>query len=119
MAFHPNALARVLIPIAMAQRTITYSELGVSLGRTGASPGLGLGSDLAKLEEWLKEHSLPPLTSLVVSKQTGRPSDEGSFGGVRFGDFSTEELDKLQQECFAYEWEAQQLKAIGVDPPQS
>lgn len=98
----------------MAQRTITYSELGVSLGRTGASPGLRLGSDLAKLEEWLKEHALPPLTFLVVSKTTGRPSDQGSFGGVPFANYSSEEIERQQQACFDHIWDETRLKTIGV-----
>lgn len=116
MAFHRNTLARVLVPVAVAQRTMTYSELGISLGRTGKSPGLGLGSDLAKLEDWLKAHTLRPLTSLVVSKETGRPSDEGSLDGVRFADISTEKVEQLQKACFEYEWDEKQLKAIVVKP---
>ena len=114
MAYHPNHIPRVLVKVAMTGGTITYTELGEALGRDGFAPGLGLGADLDKCQHWLNDNGLPPLTSLVVSKETGRPSENGDFFGVRFGDMPDEKLTELQNQCYQYEWKDQQLKALGV-----
>jgi hypothetical protein len=114
MAHHPNLIARVLVKVAMDGETITYSELGTALGKSGVSPGLGLGPDLDRCQEWLKKNGLPPLTSLVVSKETGKPAAEGMFFGTKFGDMTDEELTALQNECFEFQWTDRVLKALGI-----
>ncbi|WP_146694538.1 hypothetical protein [Thioclava sp. F42-5] len=117
MAYHPNHITRILACAAMNEKTITYSELGEKLGKSGPTPGLGLGKDLYKCQEWLKEHDLPPLTLLVQSKQTGLPSSEGSYDGRKFGEMNEQEIRDLQQSCFSYKWSASQLKALGISSP--
>ncbi|WP_146642608.1 hypothetical protein [Thioclava marina] len=101
----------------MKRETVTYSELGTKLGKTGAMPGRGLGSDFYNCQEWLKEKSLPPLTFLVLKKQSGRPSDEGRYNGRKFGDMNDEEIQVMQESCFSYEWSSKVLKALGIEGP--
>lgn len=116
MAHHPNHVARVLVKVALKPDTITYTQLGKALGRTGSNPGRGLGPDLDRCQDWLKKHDLPPLTVLVVQKSSGMPSPDGTFFGRTFGDMTDEEIAALQRECFEYAWTAGQLKALGPSP---
>lgn len=114
MAYHPNRVAGELVKISMKRQTITYTDLGVALCRAGASPGRGLGPYLDACQDWLKKYNLPPLTSLVVRKETGRPSSEAIFFGKKFGDMTDEEINSLQTECFDFQWTEKHLKALGV-----
>ena len=116
MAHHPNHVARVLVKVALKPDTITYTQLGKALGRTGSNPGRGLGSDLDRCQDWLKKHDLPPLTVLVVQKSSGMPSPDETFVGRTFGDLTDEEIAALQQECFEYAWTAGQVNALGRSP---
>ena len=95
-----NHLARPVIRAAMQRSTITYGELGEEVGVIAR----GLGPHLARLEKWCAAKGIPPLTVLVVTLDTGLPSDEGTYRGIRYGDMSPKELDELQGSVFDHDW---------------
>lgn len=116
MPFSPEEVARVIIPAAMKRCTMTYKDFGVALGRTDRAPWRGHGKTLYDFQDWLRENQLPPLSLLVVNKQSGRPSSDGYHSGRRFSDMSQEELEGLQEECFAYKWPLSLLTSLGIQP---
>jgi hypothetical protein len=108
-------IAKVLVRVARNAETISYAQLGEALGKAGGAPGRGLGRDLDRCQDWLKKNGLPPLTSLVVRQDTGKPSADGTFFGRTFGEMTEEELAALQRECFEYAWTPEQLRAFGAE----
>ncbi|MFW6413218.1 MAG: hypothetical protein ACOC0V_03705 [Oceanicaulis sp.] len=101
MKIHPGHLAYHIVQAARRRRTLTYAELGEAVGLIAR----GLGLHLAALETWCAENGLPPLTLLVVKRDTGRPSDEGRYQGRRYGEMSPDEIDRLQREVFDHDWD--------------
>lgn len=102
---HPNHVAQPIVRAALRKETISYSELGIALGRSETSvPGRGWGKHLKNLEEWCDRNGLPPLTLLVVRKGDTRPGADGTFKGRRYGEMSDEEIAALQTKVFDYPW---------------
>jgi hypothetical protein len=95
-----NHLARPIIRAAKRRATITYGELGEEVGVIAR----GLGPHLARLEKWCSANRLPPLTVLVVSLETGRPSPDGRYRGVEYGKMADGELELLQNSVFDHDW---------------
>jgi hypothetical protein len=115
MTFSPEAVARVLIPIAMRKQTITYKDLGIALGRTDRAPWRGLGKTLYGFQDWIIARELPPLSLLVVNKASRRPSANGQYKGVTFSAMSDSDIQKLQEECFTFTWPQDLLGELGIE----
>ena len=112
---HPNHLARVIITAARRGELISYSDLGVALGRSSdAMPGRRLGKDLVELEKWCAAHRLPPLSLMVVEKGKTRPGDTGTFKGRPYAEMSDAEIEDLQRKVFQFDW-TPHLKALGLE----
>ena len=81
----------VLICKASNRQTMTYGELAQILGFKGASP---IGNVLDYIYQYCKQNSdgLPPLSIIVVNKQTGKP------GSGMPPDFSE------QERVFQFDW---------------
>jgi alkylated DNA nucleotide flippase Atl1 len=61
----------VLIAMAHARRVVTYGEVAEIIGwKTPKNIGWFLGP----IYQWVRQHKLPMLTWIVVSKATGEPS---------------------------------------------
>ena len=120
---HPNHVARPIVRAALERKTITYSELGVALGRDPEKmPGRGWGPSLKALELWCGKNNLPPLTVCVVAKDTGRPASEGTYKGRAYGEMSDEEIATLQSAVFSHRWLENHAKVFALDDliaPQS
>lgn len=75
----------------MNRQTLTYELLGVRIG----IPAFALGNHLGHVMHYCVQQKLPPLTALVVSKETGRPG---------LGFTATDDPDKAREQVFTYPW---------------
>lgn len=83
----------VLAWAATNRQSMTYVMLS---GLTGV-PAPGLGQLLEPIQSYCLVHGLPPLTILVVQKDSGMP-------GSGFTGASATELASKLQEVFRYDW---------------
>jgi alkylated DNA nucleotide flippase Atl1 len=90
----------LLINAAKDRKTYTYGEIAKTLGFGGA----GVMAPLLGCIMWFcEEKSLPPLTVLVVNKETGLPGD---------GLTTLEEVNKDRENVFNFNW-------FSIEPPQN
>ena len=92
---HPERAAQVwqiLVAAAMDRRTMTY--LGLSELMYGRPASGVLDAILGHVAHFCNEHSLPPLTSIVVNKATGVPGD-----GIPI-----ENLPNVREEVYDFDW---------------
>lgn len=59
----------VLVLAAINRQILTYEQVAQLIG----IPRVAMGSVLAPIQAYCQVHNLPPLTVLVVSKETGMP----------------------------------------------
>jgi len=81
----------VLAWAARNRQVLTYEILGKLIG----VPQQGLGRLLEPIQSYCLQEELPPLTILVVRKDTGIP-------GVGF--IAAEDIPGTQAKVFAYDW---------------
>jgi hypothetical protein len=81
----------VLAWAATNRQTLTYGILGKLVG----VPARGLGHLLEPIHAYCVEHSLPPLTSLVVSSDSGIPGT---------GFHAAADVPKALQAVFTFDW---------------
>jgi len=81
------------------RQTITYGVLGRLIG----VPAPGLGQLLDPIQTYCLAQGLPPLTSLVVSEDTGLPGS---------GFVAAEDVPRAQAAVFRHDW-------LGVTPPNA
>ena len=82
---------QILISAAHNRQILTYKIVG-------KFTGMGAGTQSQTLDmimRYCKRNKLPPLTSLVVKKTTGRPGS---------GLTTVVDLDRDREEVFAYNW---------------
>lgn len=84
---------QVLLSLAHNRQTVTYESLAEIIRMGNIS--IGLTQPLTMLMNYCKENNLPPLTILVVQKNTGIPGP---------GLTTIEELNKDRETVFNYEW---------------
>lgn len=80
----------ILIACAHSRQTLTYSNLADRMGYQDVRP---IGQVLDYFFHYCIQHDLPPLTGLVVNKNTGLPGE-----GMGEYDFSD------QEQVFTYDW---------------
>jgi len=83
----------VLAWAARHRQTITYQQLGQA---TGMHPA-GVGMILAPIQDYCLDRNLPPLTVLVVQKDTGLP-------GVGFTAAQAVQTASDQAKVFSFDW---------------
>ena len=81
----------ILALAARNRQELTYEIVGQLIG----VPQMGLGNLLEPIQSYCLVHKLPPLTLLVVSKNSGKPSD---------GFTATKDVPEQRQKVFAFEW---------------
>ena len=89
---------QILIAKAESRQTITYGDLGKLIGYRGAT---NLSHILGHIKDYCDQNKLPPLTALVVNKQTGIPGK--GLDTLKDGDSDRESV-------FKYDW-------YGIVPP--
>jgi putative restriction endonuclease len=89
-----------LIGLARTRSTITYTDLSQLIHRGGAHM---MGPALEPLKDWCKARALPPLTVLVVSKETGLPGE-----GVEVAD-----IPRQTMEVFKHDWLSHMPPTVG------
>jgi hypothetical protein len=102
---------------AWNRQVLTYEMVGRLIG----VPQQGLGHLLEPIQSYCMVHKLPPLTSLVVSRQTGLPSP---------GFVAAQNVPLEQVRVFEFDWlehtaptpelleqAAKQLPSNGIPPP--
>ena len=83
---------QILVGAAMQRRTLTYGLLAELIHY---QVPVALGRPLAHIMYWCQDNGLPPLTALVVSEQSGLPSEGLQIDG---------DLHKAREVAFAYDW---------------
>ena len=81
----------VLVMIADQRGTIQYGQLAEAIGYTGVWANIGGMLDVIK--DYCEAKHLPALTTLVVAKDTGRPTRS-----------SVEDVDAEREKIYAYHW---------------
>ena len=81
----------VLVAAAINRQLLTYDMVGPRVGM----PAVGLGMILAYIMNYCDHKHLPPLTVLVVNKDTGRP-------GV--GLLTSADIDRDRERVFQHNW---------------
>lgn len=87
---------QILISEARNRRTITYEMLADMLGYKGAG---ALGKRLGPIWAFCKYHNLPPLTVIVVGKDSGEPGE----GLEEYKDIGGS-FDQTRENVFKYNW---------------
>lgn len=90
---HPRRAVQVwliLIACAYNRQTLTYSDLA---SRIGYGDVRSIGKVLDYVYNYCKFYNLPPLTGLVVNKNTGLPGK--GMGNYSFAD---------QEQIFTFDW---------------
>lgn len=82
---------QVLIAAAHNRQILTYQILGKTIG----VPARGLAPHLGHLMRYCKRAGLPPLTVLVVQKDSGKPGE---------GFTTFEDLHRDRERVFAQDW---------------
>ncbi|MGL5335984.1 MAG: hypothetical protein ACRC9R_07555 [Enterovibrio sp.] len=88
------------------QETITYGELAELLGYP-AQAGRTLQEALGCVSLYCRENDLPPLSCIVVNKQTNMPGWEGMIP-------EGETLEEAQEGVWDTQWHLYRTPAIGV-----
>ena len=93
MTSHQRAVQiwQVLIAAAHNRQTITYELLGELIG----VPPHGLAPRLDHIMRYCQANGLPPLTVLVVGKDSGSPSE---------GLTTTNNADRDRERVFRHQW---------------
>jgi len=81
----------VLVGLARTRSTITYEDLSDIIHRGGAHM---MANALRPLRDWCRNNDLPPLTVLVVNKNTGLPGE-----GVEVAN-----VPKAFADVYAHDW---------------
>ena len=90
----------LLVCAARDRRTYTYGELASALGMGGAGV---MGQFLGPIMYYCREQQLPPLTVLVVNKDTGLPGS---------GLTTLENVNLDRERVFAHDW-------FQMEPPET
>ena len=81
----------VLVMTAKQRGTIQYGQLATAIGYEGVWGNVG--SLLDPIKDYCEAHGLPALTSLVVAKDTGRPTR-----------VFVEDVDAEREKIYSYRW---------------
>ena len=97
LELNANMIWCVIVTVAHLQgRTITYEEVGDLTGINHRN----LGKPLQMVANYCEANKVPPITVLVVRKDTGVPSE----GSEQFGTKVPAEIFQLQQQVYAFDW---------------
>ncbi len=80
------------------QNTVTYSEINAALGYKGNASGHAIRAGMDLIVLYCKENNLPQLTSLIINKKSGVPTE-----GYAYGD--GENILEEHKKCFNQKWE--------------
>jgi putative restriction endonuclease len=81
----------ILTAAAHNRQVLTYQLVGELIGM----PPIGLTQPLGLIMHYCEDQGLPPLTVLVVSKESGKPGE---------GLTTVQTLDKGREKVFNYNW---------------
>jgi hypothetical protein len=89
-------LYQILIGYAARHQTISYLDLARLIGWKSGRP---LGKPLGYLMFWCQKNKLPPITAIVVDRNSGIP-------GTGFTAATAGKVPRAQQEVFKKDWYA-------------
>ena len=92
----------VLLLAARNRQTITYGMLGKFVGGIGAHH---FGRMLAVVARYCEEKRYPPLTVIVVSKNSGKPSEDSGFPKDSNLVLDSTVILKRTQDVFLHPWD--------------
>lgn len=85
----------ILVIAASNRQVLTYEIVGKACG----TPAASIGDFLAPIQQYCSEQDLPPLTSLVVGKESGSPGE---------GFIAAKDVLRAQARTFSHNWLAAQ-----------
>ena len=90
----------LLVCAARERRTYTYGDIATILGMGGAGP---IGGFLGPIMYYCAENELPPLTVLVVNRDTGMPGE---------GLTTIDDVNVDRERVFTHDW-------FAMEPPET
>lgn len=84
-----------LVMLATNKQTKTYKEMAEQFGGLP----VGMGVPLSRIANYCHSKSLPLLSVLIVSKDTGLPSDPRFYS-----DLGVDDLEAEIKNCFEFDW---------------
>jgi len=95
--------AEIIYPLLLSKvkskETVTYGEINSALGYKGNASGHAIRPGMDLIVLYCKDSVFPQLTSLIVNKSSGVPTD-----GYAYGD--GENIPDEHSKCFNHQWEA-------------
>lgn len=88
----------LLIKRAQVRTTATYGEVNAALGYKGNASGHAIRAGMDLIVLYCKEAGTPQLTSMIVNKNTGEPTDAYAYG-------EGEDIPKEHSRCYEHDWE--------------
>ena len=94
--------ASIIYPLLVKYRNdrsvITYGEVNSALGYKGNASGHAIRAGMDLIVLYCKEYGLPQLTSLIINKNSGEPTEGYAYG-------EGENISEEHMKCFNHKWE--------------
>lgn len=105
----------VLVKLAESHQTVFYTEIRDEIEREFGIryASRAIGGLLEPIQDHCQEKEIPPLTVLVINKNTGLPGS----GFVAESIISKEILEQKKGDVFAYNWKFEENPFQGYDSP--
>jgi hypothetical protein len=88
----------LLVKYAKSRTTLTYRDVNNALGYKGNASGHAIRPGMDLIVLYCKEAKYPQLTSLIVNKVSGVPTD-----GYAYGDGT--DIPDEHSKCYGHHWE--------------
>lgn len=88
----------LLVQSAKTGCTLTYREVNDSLGYKNNASGHAIRPGMDLIVLYCKDAGYPQLTSLIVNKNSGKPTEGYAYG-------SGENIPDEHSKCFKHQWE--------------
>jgi hypothetical protein len=89
----------LLVQAARERTTFTYGEINRSLGYKHNASGHAIRPGMDLIVLYCFEYGSPQLTSLIVNKKSGKPTEGYAYG-------EGENINHEHLACYAHKWEA-------------
>ena len=88
----------LLVKHSNDRSVVTYGEVNAALGYKGNASGHAIRAGMDLIVLYCKEYDLPQLTSLIVNKKSGEPTEGYAYG-------EGENILEEHMKCFNHKWE--------------
>ena len=88
----------MLVKAARDRTTVTYGQVNNALGYKPNATGQAIRSGMDVLVLYCLENNLPKITSLIVNKTSGAPTEGYAYG-------EGEDIPNEHSACYSHQWE--------------